>query len=134
MTQSFRTPIKIMDKSQKEWFATAMVSMVLADGSVSQGEVNLLMESISFVREQDSVERLKKFIQFQTAPPLGNFIGWEKEWKYRAAMMLDLIGVAVADREFSREEKDKFYEIGAILGFPKTKIDELVNMGDQFMA
>jgi len=130
---SFRTPIHQMDDIQKDWFATAMVAVVLADGNVSQGEVESLMNTISFLHDPEVVDRLKKFLQYQTPPPLSAFIGWEKELKNRAAMLLDLIEVAVADRDFSEPEKEKFYEIGKILGFPTTKIDELIAMGHKFM-
>lgn len=32
MSKELRTPVKTMNPRQKEWFATAMVAMVLADG------------------------------------------------------------------------------------------------------
>ncbi len=133
MSANFLTPVHAMDNRQKDWFATVMVAMVLADGNVSQGEVQSLMKSISFIEEPETVARLKKFIQFKTAPPLSAFVGWEKEIKKRAAILLDLIHVAVADQEFSLGEKEKFYEIGNLLGFPRGKIDELVKLGGQFM-
>lgn len=132
MAQALRTPIKVMNNRQKEWLATAMVAMVLADGNVSQGEVQSLMQSISFVQEPETVDRLKKHVQFQTSPPIPAFAGWEKEPKYRAMMLLDLMEVAISDRDFSPPEKAKFYEIGRLLGFNKDKIDQLVQAGDKF--
>jgi uncharacterized tellurite resistance protein B-like protein len=134
MGQALRTPIKAMNNRQKEWLATAMVAMVLADGNVSQGEVQSLMQSISFVQEPETVERLKKHIQFKTSPPIPTFSGWEKETKYRATMLLDLIEVAISDRDFSPPEKAKFYEIGKLLGFGRNQIDQLVQAGDKFAA
>ncbi len=74
MEMKFRTPIKEMTPQQKEWFATAMVAVVLADGSVSKGEVESLLNSISFVSDPVAVDRLKKHVQFQTAPPIPGFI------------------------------------------------------------
>lgn len=131
MAVSFRTAVHSMDDRQKEWFATAMVAMVMADGTVTEGEVESLLQSVSFVKETEAVERLKKYIQFNTPPPLPAFSGWEKEIKKKAAILLDLIQVAISDRDFSSEEKEKFYEIGKVLGFPRQKIDELVKLKDQ---
>ena len=133
MASEFRTPVHQMDHRQKEWFATAMVAMVLADGSISQQEVDSLMKSISFLNDPDTIERLKKFLQHQTPPPIPAFSGWEKEIRPRAAILLDLIHVAVSDKDFSDGEKQKFYEIGNLLGFPRNKIDELIAMGHKFM-
>lgn len=133
MELKFRTPIKEMTSPQKEWFATAMVAVVLADGTVSQGEVTSLLNSISFVQDPTAVDRLKKHIQFQAAPPIPSFVGWENDVKKRAAIMLDLIHVAIADNDFSEQEKDKFYEIGKLLNFERGKIDDLFVAADKFM-
>ena len=133
MATGFRTPIHLMDAAQKEWFATVMVAMVLADGSITQAEVDHLMQSISFVGDPETINRLKKFLQYQTPPPIPVFPGWEKELRNRAAILLDLIQVAVSDKDFSEGEKKKFYEIGNLLGFPRHKIDELIAMGHKFM-
>ena len=132
MGQELRTPVKTMTEHQKEWFATAMVAMVLADGNVSAGEVQSLLRSIGFVKAPETVERLKKHVQFQTAPPISIFPGWEDEMKKKAIMLLDLMEVAISDRDFSPPEKVKFYEIGRLLGFKKGKIDQLVEAGDRF--
>ena len=133
MAYSFRTQIAGMTGRQKEWFATALVAMVLADGNVSEGEVKTLMQCISFLQEPVAVERLKKHVQFQTPPPVPAFVGWEKEGKKKAVMMLDLMEVAIADQDLSPPEQAKFYEIGKLLGFNQGKIDQLIQAGNQFL-
>ncbi len=134
MGENLRTPVKMMDTRQKEWFATAIVAMVLADGNVTKGEVKSLLRSIAFVKERETVDRLKKHIHFQTVPPIFVFPGWEDDVKSRGRMLLDLIEVAVSDRDFSPPEKVKFYEIGRLLGFNKAKMDQLVEAGDHIAA
>jgi uncharacterized tellurite resistance protein B-like protein len=133
MTISLRTPIAKMTEPQREWFATAMVAMILADGSVSTNEVEALMQAISFVKNPQAVERLKKFVHFQAAPTMTPFHGWEREPKNRAMMLIDLMGVAIADRDFSPKEREEFHRIGALLGFPDTRVDELIHLGDEFL-
>jgi uncharacterized tellurite resistance protein B-like protein len=133
MTAHFRSSIQTMTDAQREWFATAMVAMVVADGSVSQGEVEKLMQSISFVRSPQVVERLKKYVHFQSVPTLSPFQGWEKDLKGRALLMIDLMEVAIADKEFSPKERDQFHHIGRMLGFPNAKVDELIALGGKFI-
>jgi uncharacterized tellurite resistance protein B-like protein len=131
MAHTLRTPIETMNDHQREWFATAMVSMVLADGNVTQGEAQSLMQSIAFVRNAQLVETLKKYIAYQTVPNLTAFVGWEDKLKNRALMMLDLMDVAIADRDFSPKERDQFLLIGKVLGFPRPKVEELIALGEK---
>ena len=127
----FRTPLNLMNKDQKSWFATAMVAMVLADGTVTKEEAETLMISISFVQDDRLLETLKKYVRHQTAPTLGTFKGWDKEVKYRAMMMLDLMAVAIADRDLSDTERDQFLQIGKLLGIPAAKVMELIEIGEK---
>ena len=131
MSHGFRTPIEAMNEQQKEWFAMAIISLILADGEVTSGEAESLMKSISFLKNQQLVESLKKYISYQTVPNLTAFVGWETQLKNRAIMMLDLMKVAIADRDFSPKERDQFHFIGKLLGFPQPKVEELISMGTQ---
>jgi len=130
MARTLRTPVAKMSDPQREWFASAMIAMILADGSVSQAEVESLMQAISFVSNPLAVERLKKFIRFQSMPALPPFHGWEREPKTRGMMMLDLMSVAIADRDFSEKEREQFHRIGSLLGFSAPKVNELIHLGD----
>jgi hypothetical protein len=58
-------------------------------------------------------------------------VGWEDKLKNRALMMLDLMDVAIADRDFSPKERDQFLLIGKVLGFPRPKVEELIAMGEK---
>jgi len=133
MTSALRTPIAKMSEPQREWFATAMVAMIVADGSVSSDEVESLMQAISFVKNPQAVERLKKYVHFNAPPTLTPFHGWEREPKNRALMLIDLMSVAIADRTFSPKEREQFHRIGSLLGFPDARVDELIHMGDAFI-
>ena len=120
-----------MNESQKEWFATAMITMILADGNVTQAEAETLIRSISFVKNPSVVETLKKYISYQTMPTLTVFVGWEKQVKNRAFMMLDLMAVAISDRDFSPKEREQFHHIGKVLGFPYQKVEDLISLGNK---
>ncbi len=131
MAHSFRTPVSAMSENQREWFAMALVAMVIADGEVSQAETETLVQSISFIKNPILVESLKKYIAHQTVPHMTAFVGWETQLKNRAFMMLDLMDVAISDRDFSPKEKEQFLNIGNLLGIPKNKVEELIEMGDK---
>lgn len=129
MAHDFRTPITDMNDSQREWFAIAIISMVLADGNVTQEEAASLVKSISFIRNENLVESLKKYVAYQTVPTMTAFVGWEKKPRNRAFMMLDLMHVAIADRDFSPKEREQFLHIGDLLGFNRPKVEELIALG-----
>ena len=133
MATNFRTPIAVMNDQQKEWFATAMVSMVVADGDVSAGEVESLLASLSFIKSQDTQERLKKYIHYKTLPVLSTFVGWDKEQKRRAAILFDLIHVAIADQDLSDKERQQFQHIGKMLGFPREQVEHLIKLGAKYI-
>lgn len=131
MATEFRAPIQQMDERQKEWFATAMVSMVLADGNVTQTEADSLMNSLSFVQSPEALDRLKKYLQHKTMPNLPAFSGWSKNLKARALLLVDLLEVAISDRDLSPTERDQFYRIGKLLGFNAQQVEQFVGVGTQ---
>src|SRR5579863_63871 len=115
MHPTLRTPIAKMTELQREWFASAMIAMILADGSVSKDEVESLLQAISFVKHPHAVDRLKKYIHAQAPPTLTPFHGWDHAPRSRALMLVDLMSVAIADRNFSPKEREQFHHIGEML-------------------
>jgi uncharacterized tellurite resistance protein B-like protein len=120
-----------MDAHQKEWFATAMVSMILADGDVSEGEVDSLMTTFTVICDDESAGRLRKFLQYKTMPDLSAFSGWSKNPKARALMLIDLMETAISDRSFSPKEREQFVRIGKLLGFSYQQVEQFISMGDK---
>ncbi len=132
MDVDFKTKISELKSPQRTWFATAMVAMILADGSIDRTEVDFIMKLTSFIKDEATVERLKKFIQFQTIPPLGSPAGIDK--KMGMSMIVDLIRIAVADQDFAPAEKEMIEKIGKSMGFNREEIDKLVMYGFELMA
>lgn len=134
MAAKFRAPVNSMDDGQKEWFATAMIAMVLADGDVSQDEVESLMATFSFIKDPERLERLKKYLQYKTMPHMTAFVGWQKNPKGRALLLIDLMETAIADRDFSPTEREQFLRIGQMLGFPAAQVEQFIAMGDKALG
>ena len=132
MDIDFKTKISDLKTSQREWFATAMVAMILADGEIDRTEVEFIVKLASLVKDEGTVERLKKFIQYKTVPPLGT--PGEVDKKIGMSMIIDLIRIAVADQDFAPAEKDMIEKIGKSMGFSREELDKLVMYGFELMT
>ncbi|MDH5753291.1 MAG: TerB family tellurite resistance protein [Deltaproteobacteria bacterium] len=132
MDIDFKTKISALKSTQREWFATAMVAMVLADGDIDRSEVDFIMKMSTLVKDDATVERLKKFIQFKTMPPLGPPVDIDR--KLGMTMIVDLIRIAVSDKDFDTAEKELIQNIGKGLGFKQDELDKLIMYGFELMT
>ena len=132
MDIDFKTKISELNDRQRNWFATAMVAMVLADGNIDRAKVDFLLKVTSMIKDESTKDRLKKFIQFKTIPPLGQPVGLDR--KVAMTIIIDLIRVAVSDKDFANAEKDMIREVGKSLKFAPDEIDKLVMYGFELMA
>ena len=132
MDIDFKTKISALNPRQRAWFATAMVSMILADGNIDRAEVEFIVKIVALVKDETMVERLKKFIQFKTTPPLG--APPEIDRKIAMTMVLDLIRIAVSDMNFAPTEKDMIGKIGRSMGFSDEELNKLIMYGFELMG
>ena len=132
MEVDFKTKISELQPRHREWFATATVAMMLADGNIDRSEMGFILQVIQLVKDEQVVDRLKKFIQFQTQPPLGTPVGIDR--KLAMTMIIDLIRIAVSDQDFDNKEKAMIHEIGTNLGFSQQEVDQLVMYGFELMV
>jgi len=132
MDVDFKTKISTLEPRHREWFATATVAMMLADGNIDRTEMDFILRVIQMVKDETVVDRLKKFIQFQTLPPLGTPPGIDR--KLAMSMIIDLIRIAVADQDFAAKEKEMIHTIGTNLGFSQQEVDQLVMYGFELMV
>lgn len=132
MEIDFKTKISALNPRQRAWFATAMISMVLADGNIDRAEVDFIVKLLGLVKDESMVERLKKFIQFKTIPPLG--APPEIDRKTAMTMIIDMIRVAVSDMNFAQAEKDMIGKIGKSMSFSDEELNKLVMYGFELMG
>ena len=132
MDIDFKTKTSELKNTQRNWFATAMVAMILADGNIDRAEVDFIIKLTTMIKDQAMVERLKKFIQFKTVPPLGKPADIDK--KLGMTMIIDLIRIAVSDKDFAPTEKDMIEKIGKSMGFSREELDKLVMYGFELMT
>jgi uncharacterized tellurite resistance protein B-like protein len=132
MDIDFKTKISALNPRQRAWFATAMISMILADGNIDRAEVDFIVKLVGLVKDEAMVERLKKFIQFKTIPPLG--APPEIDRKTAMTMIIDMIRVAVSDMNFAQAEKDMLGKIGKSMSFTEEELNKLVMYGFELMG
>ena len=132
MDVAFKTKVSELNPRAREWFATAIVGMVLADGDIDRSEMDFLLKVIQLVPDPDVVDRLKKFVQFKTVPPIGSPPGIDR--KMGMSMIIDLIRVAVSDKDFDKKEKEMVAAVGKSLGFKPDEVDKLVLYGFELMT
>jgi uncharacterized tellurite resistance protein B-like protein len=132
MDVAFKTKVSELNPRAREWFATAIVGMVLADGDINRSEMDFLLKVIQLVPDPEVVDRLKKFVQFKTIPPIGSPPGIDR--KMGMSMIIDLIRVAVSDKDFDAKEKEMVAAVGKSLGFKQDEVDKLVLFGFELMT
>ena len=109
-----------------------VLASILADGNIDRAEVDFIVKLVSLVKDEGMVERLKKFIQFKTMPPIGP--PPEIDRKTCMSMIIDLIRVAVSDQNFAPTEKEMIGKIGKSMGFADEELEKLVMYGFELMG
>ncbi|MBI4083923.1 MAG: TerB family tellurite resistance protein [Candidatus Lambdaproteobacteria bacterium] len=132
MDIDFKTKISTLSTRHRVWFCTAMVAMVLADGNIERNEVDFIIRVLGLIKDDAAIERLKKFIQYKTVPPLGAPMGIDR--KLGMSMIVDLIRIAVSDNVFAESEKHMIRDIGGKLGFSPPEVEKLVMFGFELIA
>ncbi|MDH4225112.1 MAG: hypothetical protein OEW12_05655 [Deltaproteobacteria bacterium] len=132
MDIDFKTPISRLNNPQRIWFATALTAMILADGDIARQEAEFLVKVLAIVRDNQEVDRLKKFIQYKTVPTLSKPIGIDR--KLGMAILVDLVRIAVSDKDFADKEEKMIRFVGENLGFTNSEVDTLVAYGFELMG
>lgn len=125
----FRTNVSQLDALGKEWFAEVVIGGVLADGQIDRSETNFLLTVIKLLDNKYTVERLKKFILNHVVPPLSRPKSVDK--KNGMAVVVDLVCLSAADKEFHPKEKAHIFNVGIALGFKREEVKKLIAYGLQ---
>ncbi|MDH4120619.1 MAG: TerB family tellurite resistance protein [Deltaproteobacteria bacterium] len=128
----FKTPISKLTDKHRIWFATALTAMILVDGNIDRTEAEFLVKVISIVKEENEVDRLKKFIQFKTVPQLSKPVGLDR--KLAMTMLIDMVRIAVVDKDFAASEEQMVRTVGETLGFASAEVEKLVAFGFELMG
>ncbi len=101
--------IASMSDEVKEWFARAIVGMILADGRIDQSELDYLKGIISFLENADLIDSILELTGKNTIPELEPIKVEEKQALF---IVEHLTSISIVDEDLDRNEK-KFLRYAA---------------------
>ena len=106
--------IKILPPEVKLWAARAVAGLIIADGVVSEAELAVLRESISFLDDLNQVNEIVELVKLKERPQLEVL---KCERKLASNLLLALAMVAMTDDKLTGYETEYFTYIAGKLGF-----------------
>ena len=124
-----------MTEKQLFWFASAVVSMVMADEHIDLHERSFLHSAIRLVKDPKKIQELEEYI-LRWNTPQSEAIKFSKKDKDK--ILVSLLNIATVDRSFDEREEKLLYEIAASINVPTEEIENLIKLGhkriEQFRA
>jgi len=106
--------IEHMSSAEKNWFASSIAGMIVADGRADETELEFLKEAINFLDNKDEISKIMAIVKSGTLPELGPL---EIDSKQAFLMLKYLAQLMVADSDLSSKEIEFFLLTGKFLGF-----------------
>jgi uncharacterized tellurite resistance protein B-like protein len=106
--------IEHMSSAEKNWFASSIAGMIVADGRADQTELEFLKEAINFLDNKEEISKIMAIVKNGTPPELNPL---EIDSKQAFLMLKYLAQLMVADSDLSSKEIEYFLLTGRFLGF-----------------
>ena len=106
--------VEHMSSAEKNWFASSIAGMIVADGRADQTELEFLKEAINFLDNKEEISQIMAIVKNGTPPELSPL---EIDSKQAFLMLKYLSQLMVADSDLSSKEIEYFLIIGRLLGF-----------------
>ena len=106
--------VEHMSSAEKNWFASSIAGMIVADGRADQTELEFLKEAINFLDNKDEISKIMAIVKSGTLPELSPL---EIDSKQAFLMLKYLAQLMVADSDLSSKEIEFFLLTGKFLGF-----------------
>ena len=106
--------VEHMSSAEKNWFASSIAGMIVADGRADQTELEFLKEAINFLDNKDEISQIMAIVKNGTLPNLSPL---EIDSKQAFLMLKYLAQLMVADSDLSSKEIEFFLLVGKFLGF-----------------
>ena len=62
--------VEHMSSAEKNWFASSIAGMIVADGRADQTELEFLKEAINFLDNKDEISKIMTIVKSGTLPEL----------------------------------------------------------------
>ena len=106
--------VEHMSSTEKNWFASSIAGMIVADGHADQTELDFLKEAINFLDNKEEISQIMAIIKNGNLPELSPL---EIDPKQAFLMLKYLSQLMVADSDLSSKEIEFFLSTGRFLGF-----------------
>ena len=106
--------VEHMSSAEKNWFASSIAGMIVADGRADQTELEFLKEAINFLDNKEEISQIMAIVKNGKPPELSPL---EIDSKQAFLMLKYLAQLMVADSDLSSKEIEYFLLTGRFLGF-----------------
>jgi len=107
--------IDLMEPATKEWFARAIVGMILADGRIDKAEIDYLKNMLGYLNEKSLDESILKMLQSKKMPVLEPL---EIVANESLEIVKHLTMIAVVDEDLASREVEFLSYVATQLGLP----------------
>ncbi len=120
--------IEKMTPATKEWFAKAVVGMILADGRIEQAELDYLKSLLSFLGDGQIVQNISDMLKRGDMPELEPL---ELVTNESLEIVKHLTVMAVVDENLAKHEVDFLYHATTQLGLTKSIADRFLSLAKE---
>lgn len=115
----------------KIWSAKAIAGIIVADGVVTNAELQVLRESISFLADGDEVNEIVNMVKDRETPKLEVL---KTDRATATKILISLAVVALTDNKLTPPEEQYFGYVAGKLGFEKSLAKMAMKWGREFMT
>ncbi len=123
--------ISHLPKAAQYWSAKAIAGIIVADGVVTNAELSVLRESISFLEDVESINEIVSMVKNREKPKLEVL---KTDRAIATKILMSLALVALTDDKITNAETEYFKYIAGKLGFEHGIAKSTMNWGREFVA
>jgi len=114
----------------KIWSAKAIAGIIVADGIVTNAELSILRESISFLKDTEIINEIVEMVKIREKPKLQVL---KTDRVTATKILISLAIVAFTDNKLNANEIEYFNYIAGKMGFEKSMAKKAMNWGREFI-
>jgi tellurite resistance protein len=123
--------INNLPKAAQIWSAKAIAGIIVADGVVTNAELEILRESIGFLEDLEEINNIVEMVKQRKKPKLEVL---KADRKIATKILMSLALVALADDKLSHTETEYFAYIAGKLGFQSSLAKMTIIWGREHIA
>jgi hypothetical protein len=124
------TFINNLPEIAKIWSAKAIAGIIVADGIVTNAELSILRESISFLEDTEIINEIVEMVKIREKPKLQVL---KTDRVTATKILISLAIVAFTDNKLNANEIEYFNYIAGKIGFEKSMAKKAMNWGREFI-